>query len=283
MRRALAALLLLLAALLPSAARAACSQPVPGPRATSIAIPAATLAQYSVLRQAQSHAEDAIAATVASVVGGDLARYDPHSVRLLRTLSGTGSIYLVLGYLSQSRCGPVAAERTELAQLPGHRHDTATAPIYCFVELAHTGNGYSCDLLAAVAAGHSFGTFVGAGNHPLEGGLVPDGVAAVTIEYRVAPSVTAPVSRNLFAGPQPPPPPEAWSKLLAIEARAAAQPGGATAAQKREEAHLSETIAEDLAPGFVSWLGPGGKTLQTFFPGVPTLLAAGGVVNGFGF
>ena len=240
-----------------------------GPPQRAVSLSAAVLTQFGVLRRPPT-AQDAVPARALGAL--PLGSYDPAYVRRLGG-SGSGGVFLVVGHLLDPlpfiscESGGLPAQ---LRKLVPRERALAKLATYCLVTSSPRADTYSCSPLQTVSSGYSLGQVArlsdagtdGVSPGPNQtGGLVPDGVASVTLTYR-ATRVTALVTSNYFAIAPPAAPQaltHAFTKLQ--EQIRASKP---TAAQERRLAQLERDLSTFSVPAIVQWQNAAGAVLRQF-------------------
>jgi hypothetical protein len=232
-------------------------------------VPDAVVADFAALRRPAA-AGDALPPLnlAADELTGTLATYYPAAIRLLLEEAGV-RYFLVTGYEREPTLVPACLSPSELherARLVQLAHERATTPTYCIVELGASGetpDRTPCQQLPEIESTSPLFEPLGErGPRPLAQ-LVPDGVAAVRVDFAAhAPAVIA-VREDLLLYDAPNP----FVKVIALLEREARRHSHAGPAEQRRIARrLLPRVRRLLAeaePTRLEWLDASGTAVRT--------------------
>lgn len=193
----------------------------------------------------------------------ELASFYPADVRQLWTPSSDHRYFVIPGYarpeaLPPAHCMTAAQHRELLAQ----QHRRLIEPVYCIIAIGSDKEVLpaGCEPFAAIDEGGGLfmpGTL--SGTPVVE--LVPDGVAAVRIAYRVHRPVVVPVRGNTLVFTPPPIAARVHTDLKRLERQLTE--GQSSKAQRRRTTLLwNGTLAESAATK-AEWLDESRRTTRT--------------------
>ncbi len=276
---------------------AQCNGSPSAPTADTQAPPPAELSPFAVLGRAAT-ASDALPPLALQGLAGALRRYDPAYVRRLGAGPGTSGVFLVTGELVDQSLSiacafpngnaPAAIKRA----VPQERA-LARLPAYCLVLATATAYSFLCNTFRALSGGYAFGelpspTTGGApgspGGRDRIAGLVPDGVASVSLTYRGV-AMTASVTGNCFTADPPAVPQALVNTIVTLQDRIRVVRGAPkpTPKQQRRLTQLRREAASYTTPSQVQWIGASGQLIERFTPPrTPPFQVSGDGAGGFG-
>ena len=258
------------------------------PADSPFAPPQSVLAAYAVLRRAATPA-DALPTfnDLAAVLAEQLGRYEGTYIRRVAQLASGVQIFIIPGTVARRpvvplRCIP-RAERLAYKRAVAHERALSDAPEYCLVEVGSATLGSppsQCATFAAARSGGGFGSLDDTPTAtPTLAGVVPDGVAAVQIDFPHEPTFGATVAENAFTG-------RASFGFAAARARRFASDLRHTgrAAGRRVQADL-RALQALATPSEVRWLSASGAVIARLHPResvVPSIAELGLVAGSSG-